>query len=36
MESFRKMRKPILIVMGVIMAVPLLAAAVTNVSKMIH
>jgi hypothetical protein len=30
MENFRKMRKPILIVVGILMATPLLAAAVTN------
>jgi hypothetical protein len=36
MESFRNMRKPILIVMGIIMAVPVLGAAFNGVRQFLH
>jgi hypothetical protein len=36
MKNFRKMRKPILIVMGIIMAVPVLGAAFNGVQQLLH
>jgi hypothetical protein len=36
LETFRKMRKPILIFMGIVMAVPVLGAAFNGIRQFLH